>query len=814
MGSMSAPWLRIRSQLRSRLGAWLALALLIGVAASTVLATAAGARRTASAYPRFLVSSHAADLLISPNDTGYPNFDRALAKLPGAAAVAPVIGFGAARLADLHTPILIQDAADGQFGTTIERPKLLHGRLPRPDARNEVLADVTAARSFHLTAGSTLTVAIANTQEELPDPKHDPTLTLRVVGIGVSRDSVVSTNALAVQPTLLAGPALARQLGPRFYAFDGTEVALAPGTSKAAFVANAQALARRFPETGGAVFSADEAQQAAAVQHAIRPQAVALGLFAALVGVTALIAIGLVLTRQVQLAAADNPTLATLGFSRGQMTAIVLAQAGLAAIAGAVIAVVAAVAVSPVMPIGPARLAEPHPGVAFDWTVLGFGALAIVVFTLAAAVWPAIRATRLRRGGARTSYLRPTLGDRALRAGVRPPVAIGVQHATESGRASSAVPARSALFGVAVAIAAVAAAGTFGVNLAALVRTPSRYGQTWDLSADAQFSGIPTKNIDALLRKEPGVTAWTFGEHGDIVVDGQPVAAVGLTAAHGPLLAPTVVAGRAASAPGEIALGSKTLARIRRPIGATASVDLVGIAPGTTKRVPMHVVGRSVFPFFGRGSFTPTGLGVGAQLAENSPGALNPGQPPAANFVLIGIAPGSAHARDVARVQHDLVGTDLCGLDNQCTVTLTDRPDDIVNYARVRATPIALAAVLACLAVLVVASLLLTSIRRRRREFAVLRMLGFTRRQDVLVVTSQSVTLVAIALAIGLPVGIALGRWAWTVFARNLPVPGATTTPFGLLLAIPVAIVVAILLSIAPGALAARRSPARALRAQ
>jgi ABC-type lipoprotein release transport system permease subunit len=811
---MAAVLFRARSELRRRRGSWLALALLIGIASAVVLTTASGARRTASAYPRYLTSTHAADLLISPNESGYPNFYRALAQLPGPEIVAPVIGFGGAPVSNVHTPVLIQDAADAQFGRTIEHPKMLHGRLPHPDVANEVLADITAARRYSLHVGSTFPIVISNKNEELPDPKRDPNIALRVVGIGVSRDSVVTTNALAPQPTFLAGPALAHQLGPQFYAFDGAEVALAPGASKTAFVASVQALAQKYPETGGGLFSADEAQQAAAVEHAIRPQAVALALFALLVGITALVGIALVLTRLVQGAASENPALAGLGFSRGQLIAALLLQVAVAGVVGGIVAVAAAVLASPLMPIGPARLAEPHPGFAVDWVVLGLGLLAVVVGTVALAAWPAWRAAKAFDADARAATTRPTLGDRALRVGVRPPVAIGVQHATESGRRGPSVPARATAVGVAVAVAAVAAALTFGVNLGQLVRTPSRYGQAWDVTADAQFSVIPSPHIDAILRKEPGVTAWTYGEHGDIVVAGQPVAAIGLTRAQGPLLAPIAVAGQIATGPGEIALGAKTLARAHHTIGDILPVDLQGFAPGTTKPHPMHVVGKSVFPFFGRGSFTPTGLGVGAQIEEAAPGALNPGQQPGFNFVLVRVAPGKDHNANVARVVHDLIATDVCGLDNQCQVATANRPDDIVNYARVRTTPIALAAVLAILAVLVVVSLLVTSVRRRSEEFAILRVLGFTRRQDSAAVAWQAATLVTIALALGLPIGIALGRWAWTAFASNLPVAGATTTPFNLLLTIPIALGVGVLLSIGPGLLAGRRPPARVLRTQ
>jgi hypothetical protein len=810
---MRAVVMRTRAQLRERAVGWCALALLIGLAGGVVLTAAAGARRTNTAYPRFLVSAHAADLLLSPNESGSTAFYQAMARLPGASNVAPVIGYGVAPADNVNSPILVQAATDGQLGTSIERPKILHGRLLHADAADEVLADVTAAHQFGLRAGSTLRIVVANASEELPDPKHDPVVTLHVVGIGVSRDNIVTTNALAMQPTLLAGPQFAKQFGPKFYAFDGAMVRLDPGVSKQSYITEAQQLATKYPQTGGGVFAADEATQAAAVEHAIRPQAVALALFAALFGLTFVVALGLLMSRHVHVAAADNATLASLGFGRRDLFAILVAQAALVSFVGAVVAVLVAFVASPLMPIGPARLAEPHSGFAFDALVLGVGALAIFVFTTGFAALTAWRDAQLRAYEQRTAPLRARGNPRVVPVGAAPSIAIGVQHATESGR-HAAVPNRTALLGVALAIGAVAGALTFGANLAHLVQTPARYGQTWSLSADAQFSNLQPDKISAFFAREPGVVAWTYGEHGDIVVNGDAVAAVGLTSAHGPLLAPAMVNGQPAATAGEIALGGKTLATAHAAVGHTVSVDLVGVAPGSTKPVPMTVVGRSVFPFFGRGSFTPTGLGVGAQIAETKPGALNPGQPPAYNFVLVQVAPGPDHRANVARVVHDLEATDLCGLDNQCTVATTNRPDDIMNYARVRLTPIALAAVLVALAILVVASLLMTSVRRRRNEFATLRVLGFTRRQDAVAVFTQSATTVGVALLIGLPLGIALGRFTWKVFASNLSVPSDTITPAVLLYAIPVAVVVAFVCAVGPGLLAGSRPPARALRTQ
>ena len=59
-------WIRLRAESRSRLKAWLALALGAGVAAGLVVALAAGAERTSTAYPRFLRKTNSADAYVAP----------------------------------------------------------------------------------------------------------------------------------------------------------------------------------------------------------------------------------------------------------------------------------------------------------------------------------------------------------------------------------------------------------------------------------------------------------------------------------------------------------------------------------------------------------------------------------------------------------------------------------------------------------------------------------------------------------------------------------------------------------------------------
>src|SRR5690242_20520798 len=77
---VTAVWMRLRSELRTRWRAWLGLALLIGLAGAAAVAAAAGARRTETAYPRFVQAENGYDLITG----GFPgNVDpgRALARI-------------------------------------------------------------------------------------------------------------------------------------------------------------------------------------------------------------------------------------------------------------------------------------------------------------------------------------------------------------------------------------------------------------------------------------------------------------------------------------------------------------------------------------------------------------------------------------------------------------------------------------------------------------------------------------------------------------------------------------------------------------
>ena len=156
--------------------------------------------------------------------------------------------------------------------------------------------------------------------------------------------------------------------------------------------------------------------------------------------------------------------------------------------------------------------------------------------------------------------------------------------------------------------------------------------------------------------------------------------------------------------------------------------------------------------------------------------------------------------------------SDLKGLPNPF-VAAAERPADVASLARIAAVPILLSGLLALIAAGTLAHTLASSTRRRRHDLAILKSLGFTRRQVRHAITWQATTITAIALIIGLPAGIASGRWAWRVFATQLGVLPHPVVPLAtILIAIPAALALASLLAAVPGQAAARTKPATVLR--
>jgi putative ABC transport system permease protein len=799
--------------LRTRWRGWVLLALLVAVGGGAVLTAAAGARRTDTAYPRLLQASEASDVVVAPARSGLGGYFRALAQLPGAAVVAAGIGLNVQPAgAAAGGGAVAEVAADGRLWHRVDIPKLLAGRLPRAGRASEIAIDQNGAARLHLRVGSTLRlVPLPNAPPGAPGSGDGiGKLTEHVVGIVVTRSSVDPVTDNDKLPLILATPALWHRLGSNYLAFEAAYVRLRPGATAGEFGRRAQALARRFPGTGGQIAVVDAGVQAATVERLIRPEAISLAFFALVLALTVLLIVGQAAVRQLAAASADTPVLAALGMTRAQLMAAGLIGVGVAAAAGAVAAAGVAVAASPLMPIGTARLAEPDPGVSIDWTVLVPGAVAIVGLLVASVARPAWRFTAPRTAGPgvervrRATRARPAWGDAPVTA------ILGTRFALGRGGGRTGGPVRGALAGTTLAVLAVTAAFTFGASLVQLVHSPSRYGQRWGAAIDLQFSGITPAQATRLIGREPGVSGWSFGDHGTVSIHGAVVPAIGLTPARGPLLSPTLLQGRSPRTGHEIALGTSTLRTLGLHLGQPVKVEANG------RTYPMRIVGQAVFPNFGQGGFTPTDLGEGAETtaAVMQPQAQALGAGSGFQVVLVRFRAGQGLAADLAGFRRAMAG--FCRTVQQSTCVVTDqRPNGVADYARIEGIPQVLALLLAVLGVAVLGQAMVVSGWRQRRDFATLKALGLVPWQVQATVAWQATILTALALLAGLPLGVAAGRWAWALFSGGLGVPPGALVPVPfVLLMVPAAILAANAVAFWPAGTAARLRPAQVLRAE
>ena len=793
---------------------------MVAAIGGVVLVAAEGALRTESAYPRLLRADHAADVLISPNGTGLTGYYAALARLPQVASAASVIELNVGiptKGASPSTEVQAEVSPDNAYGVSMDRVKILEGQMFDPSDPRSAMVDAALAEREHLGVGGTLhLVGIPNDAQGNPDFAHPLPLSLRVSAIVLFDNQVVPANGFNAYPTALLSPSfLPTKQGKAIPGADGAGFRLRPGASKASFVREANAMVSRFPAVGGQIFVADLAVQEAVTERAIRPEALALALFAALIAIIGLVIVAQLLSRQVFLEGLENPIRRAIGMDAGQLTALSLIGVTVVTLAGALVALGVAIAASPMMPIGPARLAEPSPGVEVNLGVLAIGFVAIVALPVLLVVPAARRASRRDRDS--TVMAHTGAMDRRSRlwsvvGATNGPVTatVGVQMAFKPGRGRTAVPTRTTLVGTIVALAAVIAALAFGASMNQLVGTPHLYGQNWDRQLDLGFGAASAGVLRPVVQAQPSVAAYAAGNYGQISIHGVSVPAIGLDAMRGGGFI-TLLAGRAPSAPDEIALGGRTLQATHLGIGQHAPVTIDG------KTRIMRVVGEAVMASFSQGSFTATDLGIGAVVTASTfsfaPGNGCSSPATCFNFVLVRYRPGTNLATSAVHLKAMAVATGCPA--PYCPVVADQRPKDIEDYTRIRNTPAILAALLAALGVATLAYALITSVQRRRRDLAVLKTLGLRRRQISAVVAWQASAVAAVAALVGLPLGLIAGRWVWALFAHALGVSDDAAIPWVWVgLAVPIALVLANLIALGPGWVAGRVKPATVLRSE
>jgi hypothetical protein len=465
---------------------------------------------------------------------------------------------------------------------------------------------------------------------------------------------------------------------------------------------------------------------------------------------------------------------------------------------------VTAYLLSPLLPIGLAGDAEPHPGFAFDATAILLGALATALIVGAAATIPAWRSASVARGRARASAdAQPSAIASALRRSAAPvTVATGVRMALEPGRGRTSVPVRTTVAGAVLAVAALATALVFGSSLDHLLATPNLYGVTWDARLSSPTSNDVSQSLP-LLATDRRVEDVAVGFTGFAVdVGNTRLEGVAIRATKGDLLMPVPIQGRAPEQPDEVMLGTRTIKDLHTRIGGTLTAAL----GGTGKTSTFRVVGVGVFPPLDD-SLT-LGKGV-ATTVDALMSALPAGSPvPSYDSAFLRFAPGVDKPAAIGDLDTEVTASGE-------TVTVPQKPVDLVNFGRVQELPLVLSALLGALAAATLAHLLATSVRRRRRDLALLKTLGFVPRQVRWTVAWQASTLAVASLVVGVPIGIVAGRFVWTAFGHQLGILPAPSIGVVRLAALAVGtVIVANLVALLPGRVAAHTRPAEILRSE
>jgi hypothetical protein len=560
----------------------------------------------------------------------------------------------------------------------------------------------------------------------------------------------------------------------------------------------------------------ETATAVAKAERAIKPESIALGIFGALALLAALVIAAEVIARQIRMGAGESETLRALGADPPLVLADSLTGLLASVVGGAMTAVAVAIALSPLAPIGPVRPVDPTGGVSADGAVLGWGLVGLVVVLGALTVLLAIRALPHRTSRQRAGSLAATVTVTGPVAwGALPPTATtGIRFALDPGSGRNTVPVRSAMVGTLLAVAVLVTTVIFGSSLNTLVSHPRLYGWNWDaaLVAGGGSGDAPAGPTTSLLDHDRYVGAWAGAYAYDLYVDGVALPVLGER--PGAAVQPPILSGHRLEGPGQVVLGAQTLAQLHEHLGGAVSVSA---SPGG-KTTALRVVGTASMPTIGASGLPHLEMGTGALVASSlipAPGR-NPFDDPLTGpeFVFVNYRPDAPRAAAAS----SLVG--IAGrLGNSANfgvfLSPVQHPAEIVNYRSMGTTPAILGGALCAGAVVALGLTLLTSVRRRRHDLALLKALGFTSRQVAGVVAWQSNIAVAVGALLGIPLGVLAGRAMWAGFAREINAVPLPTVPVGLLAAVVVgALLLANVVAAVPGRIAARTSTTRDLRAE
>ena len=602
-------------------------------------------------------------------------------------------------------------AIDPPLPGIVGDPIVLAGRQADPARPDETEINEEMAEALAVWVGDTITVTPLTTAQlgELEagvelDAAGTPT-EVRVVGVTRAPIDVLPPRGQQQgydNATFRLMPAWYRQHGPDLAAYGvmlGIDLAEGPG----AIDGVAEALAAEYGERSlvvpGVEFDlgvTDEMQRA--VEDRLRAEGRAQLAFAAVAALVAVVIFGQTLARQIATESSDVEALAALGLTRGDRTLAAILRSASVALGGGLLAVALAVGLSGFLPRGVGGRVQRHSGLAVDGWVLGLGFLAVGGVVLALAAVSAWRVGAVRH---RSPSRRVAVADRFASAGAGVVTTLGMRMAFDRSRAARA--GQLSIAACTMAVASVVAAGVVLSSYDALVHEPERFGQRWDLSF-GDFSTRASMDEAVALLEARGDVASAVGELSDAgTARDLSVTVVAYLPGIG-RMEPTVASGRVPIGPDEVLLGETAARALGVEIGdeIPLTIDFVGSTQSVTV-VGFGVAGTALAdPHPGRVAYvTPEAFEGAVELAPQ--------------VLLVELEPDADVEAATAALEDAYPDT---------VVGASSVPRSVLLWDELSYAPGALAVAVLVLAAVALVNALVTSVRRRRRELAVLKAAG------------------------------------------------------------------------------------------
>jgi hypothetical protein len=656
--------------------------------------------------------------------------------------------------------------------------------LPDPDADDEAFVNTDTAVRGNLHVGQEMLF-------ELFDPIAGTTTRARVeiVGIGTVPAEAVSDETATLGLFVFSRGFYDAHRDFAMYAVGNVD--LAPGFDARRDLAPAIAAL-------GHQLQSARSQERALVNDALRPLVIVLVAIGVLAFGAALVATVQIVVRTRDRWRSDNARLRSLGVTRGQLLLIELATNAVLAAMAAAVALAAMVLASPVAPIGPLHDLDPGQGFGVDLTVAVLGVLVVVASVLlVTAALSSARARPLRPSVQRAPWFSALPGSPVTTAG------LSLALRTEDGRSRG----WRAVAATTVATTGLALCGAFVVSALTLIETPASYGFDADVLALNAYGDQSEDQLQEIFGTRDDVVAAAAFTTGSFLVDGRAVPGLATTAVKGEVT-PTILRGRAPRAWDEIVVGADTLEQIGADLGDAVPVRLLDVSldqrPEDARTEALRIVGTATFPPVAQIGTDMPRLGVGVLVTREA-------------FLRVGGLPANQPEFTIARLTSGTDATAVItanpkGFQDRArsgTVWFTDaRPAELRQLDAARSYLVGGLVVGFVILVAVFVHALWSRVQANRRDLAVLQVIGCTTGQRDAITAWQSAPFLVGAAALGVPLGLLLGRLVYRWFAQSLAVVDDESISTALVGALLVAVLVAAAVASLVAMFAARRSRA------